>query len=912
MDQFLRSCSLLLLCALLTACDNTTAQEHTDNGRDRLAEGELRAAVIELKNALQKAPDLAEARLLLGNAHQQLGDHPRALKEFERALDLGLDNEPVRLGLLRSKVRLERYQEVIGELEGKGALTPPFAVVLADAYLNAGDTERAEALYRQGEHLSQGNVGLGMIAWRKGDLERAAQHLAAAVRLDPENWEAWLRKGEFDLGRGALGEAEAAFSEALDLPAARVMGRVGLARVELSRGDLESATAEVQRLLKVAPHFLGAHYLDGLVRFQQQDLEGAEAALRQVQRSVPDHPPSLYLMGAIKYRQGQLAQAESNLQRYLAQDPTSDSAAKLLASARFDQGDHQGVVDTLGPRAAGTSDPQLLAMLGTAHMLLGNPTEASRFLEQSVELAPDMAPFRNQLALSLLAAGDRSGAEAELASAIDVDGEQFQSDYLLAMVRVREGEWEAAGEAVEDLIAKSPDNPIGYNLRGAVALGTEDRAAARAAFEQALEVDASFLPAVRNLASLEEAEGDRAQAAKLYRDFLEIHEGHEDALVALAELALRDRDPEAAIGHLERSLDSNPDAVRSGLGLGRLYLASGRLKDADRVVTGLLDEAGELPDLLLLKAEIDLRSGDTEGASRAAARLQGQVAGGNDNPKLMLALGRLQAQVGKGALARRNLQAALQAADGDEPAALASLVRLELGDGNLEAARTRLEALKRLAGDDAGTRLLEADVLMAENRRSDAREIYAALAGEGLRDGVLRLATLDVAEGRIDAAMETLDDWLGKHPQDLGAQLLSADVLMRADRDRAVDRYESMVETGNPVVLNNLAWLYMERQDPRAVEMARRAAEAAPSDPDVLDTLGWVLLQQGEDTAEAVRTLRRSVQLNPDNPSVQYHLGVALREVGDTEGARSAFSAALDGGNDFPEVGEAREALATL
>ena len=92
--------------------------------------------------------------------------------------------------------------------------------------------------------------------------------------------------------------------------------------------------------------------------------------------------------------------------------------------------------------------------------------------------------------------------------------------------------------------------------------------------------------------------------------------------------------------------------------------------------------------------------------------------------------------------------------------------------------------------------------------------------------------------------------------------------------------------------------------------MARRASIAAPDDPDVLDTLGWTLLHEGE-VDEALPLLLRSLQLKPGNPAVEYHLGVALRESGDIDQARSALERAVEAGN-FPEVEDARQALQAL
>ena len=79
----------LLLTLGTTGCDRTTAQGHLDRAQRYVADGDMRSAIIELKTALQKDPNLAAARLALGEADLKVGDFPSALKELERAVDLG-------------------------------------------------------------------------------------------------------------------------------------------------------------------------------------------------------------------------------------------------------------------------------------------------------------------------------------------------------------------------------------------------------------------------------------------------------------------------------------------------------------------------------------------------------------------------------------------------------------------------------------------------------------------------------------------------------------------------------------------------------------------------------------------------------------------------------------------------------
>ncbi len=93
--RLVRLAAVLCLIAGVVGCDRTTAQQHFDRGQSFVAANDPRSAIIEFKNALQKDPNLAVARFALGQTELTIGDYPSAVKELERALDLGADRAAV-------------------------------------------------------------------------------------------------------------------------------------------------------------------------------------------------------------------------------------------------------------------------------------------------------------------------------------------------------------------------------------------------------------------------------------------------------------------------------------------------------------------------------------------------------------------------------------------------------------------------------------------------------------------------------------------------------------------------------------------------------------------------------------------------------------------------------------------------
>src|SRR5262249_48102257 len=137
----------------------------------------------------------------------------------------------------------------------------------------------------------------------------------------------------------------------------------------------------------------------------------------------------------------------------------------------------------------------------------------------------------------------------------------------------------------------------------------------------------------------------------------------------------------------------------------------------------------------------------------------------------------------------------------------------------------------------------------------------------------------------------------------------------KGDIPKAQQAYEKVLLL-NPrfaPAANNLAWLYSEHggDKEKALELAQMAKEAAPDDPHISDTLGWILYKRGV-YQRAAGLLSESAAKLPDNPVIRYHAGLAALKVGDKEGARKALTAAVNAPVTFTGKDEARKALDEL
>jgi tetratricopeptide (TPR) repeat protein len=180
------------------------------------------------------------------------------------------------------------------------------------------------------------------------------------------------------------------------------------------------------------------------------------------------------------------------------------------------------------------------------------------------------------------------------------------------------------------------------------------------------------------------------------------------------------------------------------------------------------------------------------------------------------------------------------------------------------------------------------DAALATYRKAWAKE----KSGQTLERTYVALTRTD----KNDEGLKLLQDWSAQNPGDDTVRFMIASHYMTVGNyDAALNETEKMNGRlpDNPVLLNNLAWLYGMKKDPKAITIAEKAYRLAPQSPDVMDTLGWLQVNQG-DQNRGIALLGKAFEAAPKRPEIAYHYAAALQRKGDTGRAKDVLGPALE------------------
>lgn len=602
----------------------------------------------------------------------------------------------------------------------------------------------------------------------------------------------------------------------------------------------------------------------------------AVVVLRNLRERDPADAAVRLLLARALFQQGEAAAADQELRAAIERGADGAEVARLQMHWRLASGDFQSVLEVAEEQSTPLDQFARDYYRARALQGMGRTPEALALYRELADAQPDSADLQLRIAQCHAVHGREALALAALDRAMTF----------------------APGE--------TPVTAEAWVLRAALAQRSGDAQAAREARRKAIDAAPGQITAVQHAQLLAGAidqalrAGDVDEAARHVAVLAKILPQAPLTRMVGAQVRLHGEQPASAVGELQQLLLEQPDNhIARGLLIAGL-LRNDSLEQALREVGALATNLPAAQDLEQLR-----------GLIRAASE---QPAGSMERRVI---LARALLAIEQPALARALLEQALQQ-DPQSGVLRAALVRAELTAGRGAEALRLAQRLVQEQPEEVAAKVLLAEAQMAQQDFAAAADTYATLWSAN-RTGALALALAQTRRrAGLPGANDPLQQWLAEHPGDASVRLDLATALQqagdRAAASREFQRLLSDVPSGHPlrpVVLNNLAVLYGQQSDPRALDMARQAHEGAPDVASVQDTYGWLLARRGR-LEEALPLLRAAAQAAPLSAEIRYHYAAALALDGQRDAARLQLADVLLGSEAFEERAEAERLLAEL
>ncbi len=373
-----------------------------------------------------------------------------------------------------------------------------------------------------------------------GEITKAVQRCTEATELDPEGVDAHYLLGRIyyrtrsqpHMRERALGE----FERVLEIDPNHLEALHDAAELSFEDRRFERAAELFQRLRRLNPGIVGAYYSEARARLELNQPRRAIESLEQGLVVRDDIPEYLLLLAELYRREGELEDALRVYRRGLAHGP----------------------------------EPRLNEEMARTLVALGRGEEAIPVLEKVVEMQPQEAPLRLDLARAYRQARNLDRAAEVLGELAEGDPENIQVAFELASVLTLMGDRLRASRKFEALLASS--DPVAERHRRV------------------------FLT---NLALLREREGRHDEAVEMLREVLAEDPGDLDVQLRLFYIYQETSRREEALALTAELIAEHGENPYVLVARGRALAASDRLDEAaDLLRAGIPNSAD--PELLYL------------------------------------------------------------------------------------------------------------------------------------------------------------------------------------------------------------------------------------------------------------------------------------------------------------------------
>lgn len=357
----------------------------------------LRAALELTEHATSSTADvrreiigsLWRARILAGDAAEPLAE-AQALAEREATLANRLDYALLLIAAQRNASAIEELERLAREPEAAAtALRLLGLLEYQDGRLDAA-TERFTELLSLGKSVDDAFYYLGLIAERRGDVERALR-LYAQVQAGEDSVAALVRAGSLLESHGEAAKAEELLVHLTeDEPERAPQIIAARARLYTQAGNPKAALAVLEQATREYPDSVDLRYAIASTYDEEGQVAAALKELREILASRPDDPAALNALGyTLADHRRELKLARSLIERAYASAPKNAAIEDSLGWVLFRQGDTERALGFLTTAYADDRGADIGAHLGEVLWQLGRHADADKVWDDAAQSDPD-------------------------------------------------------------------------------------------------------------------------------------------------------------------------------------------------------------------------------------------------------------------------------------------------------------------------------------------------------------------------------------------------------------------------------------------------------------------------------------------------------------------------------------------
>ena len=718
---------------------------------------------------------------------------------------------------------------------------------------------------------------------KEGKLNEAVIELRNVVQLDPKDDAAYYQLGETYLKLKKGPEAFRAFSRAVSANPDNLKAQLKLGQIYLLARKTEEARKKAELLLKRTKDDTDALSLLAGVQVQEKDIDSAIGTLKKITALDPGSFKTYLSLGRLFLMKKDLSRSKEAYQKAISLDPKSRVPYVELANVYSVEGKWEKAEAEL-QRLLSISETKYrdLPLLARFYERTRKWKKAEKTYQEAVDLAPPdaVSPLMNLGAYYARQKDYKQALEAfEKAASIQKDNLDIRM--AIAQLHFDFRKMDKAQAVVDGILEKDKGNVAANFLKGRLCLVKRDFVGALDRFDLVVR------------------EWPEKAGVYYFRGLAFLGQGKEH-------LAERD---------LVKAVELNPRFIEPRLVLAERYLRGREKNRAREQINAILKLSPNQVKALMLKGSLEVLEGN---AKAAEAVFQQVTRVKSDYAPAYVRLGLLYQMTKRDDAARRNLNKALEI-NPRQMDALALLVGTSLRKKKFDEALHLCSMQQGKIGDftrgQGEIESLRGKIYLAkgDTERAEAHFKKAVETDPNLLGSYVALARIYLGKNKWQEAVQEYENVLAKNPKFLPAYMALGAIYDQKDMgEKAVGFYRKALEIKKDFApaANNLAWDLATGGGniDEALGYAQTAKEHMPKNSAVMDTLGWIYYLKGS-YLSAISEFQDSLVSDPQNPVIQYHLGMALYKNGQFKEAREVLQKALSISKEFKGSDEARNTL---